>query len=73
MAKKGFYIKSSRKDSALMLNLFVSDFKAFLDTIPTNEGWVKLRIFERDKMDDRGYTHNIEVVLDKSLLNKSTD
>lgn len=56
-----------------MMNVFVSDFKAFLDTIPQNEGWVKLRIFERDKMDDRGFTHNIEVVLDRAILNKQSD
>lgn len=45
-----------------MLNVCVSDFKAFLDTIPQNNGWIRMRIFERDIEDSRGFTHNMEVI-----------
>jgi hypothetical protein len=59
------HIKSSKKDKSLMLNICVSDFKAFLDSLDKNDGWVKFRIFERDIEDDRGFTHNMEVILNK--------
>lgn len=70
MSKKGYYIKSSKKDKSLMLNVCVSDFKAFLDSLDNNKGWVKFRIYERDVEDVRGFTHNMEVILNKSLNNQ---
>lgn len=45
-----------------MLNVNVSDFKAFLEALPQKDGWVKLRIFEREKKDEKGFTHNMEVI-----------
>lgn len=48
-----------------MLNVCVSDFKAFLDTLENNDGWVKFRIYERDVEDNRGFTHNMEVILNR--------
>ncbi len=45
-----------------MLNLFVEDFKAYLDTLQTNEGWVKLRIFERQEVDAKGFTHDMQAI-----------
>ena len=45
-----------------MLNVFVDDFKAYLDTLATNEGWVKLRIFERQEVDSKGFTHDMQVI-----------
>lgn len=70
MSKKGFYIKSSKKDKSLMLNVCVSDFKTFLDTLDNSDGWVKFRIYERDEEDARGFTHNMEVILNKYLNNQ---
>ena len=63
MAKKGFYLKNNPKENCLYLNVFVSDFKAFLDTLPQTNGWVRLRIFERLNEDEKGHTHNMEVVV----------
>jgi hypothetical protein len=62
MAKKGFYIRHNTKDKSIMLNLFVEDFKAYLDTLQTNEGWVKLRIFERQEVDSKGFTHDMQAI-----------
>lgn len=63
MAKKGFYLKNNPKENCLYLNVFVSDFKSFLDTLPQTNGWVRLRIFERLNEDEKGHTHNMEVVV----------
>jgi len=63
VAKKGFYLKNNPKENCLYLNVFVSDFKAYLDTIPQSNGWVRLRIFERLNEDEKGHTHNMEVVV----------
>ena len=63
MAKKGFYLKNNPKENCLYLNVFVSDFKTYLDTIPQSNGWIRLRIFERLIEDEKGHTHNMEVVV----------
>lgn len=62
MAKKGFYLRHNTKDNSIMLNIFVDDFKAYLDTLQTNEGWVKLRIFERQEADAKGFTHDMQAI-----------
>lgn len=62
MQRKGFYLRKSDRDSSILLNINTIDFKAFLDSIPQKDGWVKLRIFEKDKKDEKGFTHNIEVI-----------
>ena len=62
MTRKGFYLKKNDKDGSLALNVFVSDFKAFLDSQELVDGWLRLRIFERLKEDEKGHTHNMEVV-----------
>lgn len=64
--RKGFYIKKNNNDGSLTLNVFVSDFKAFLDSQELVDGWVRMRIFERHKEDEKGHTHNMEVVPKKS-------
>jgi len=69
MAKKGFYIRHNTKDKSIMLNVFVEDFKAYLDTLQTNDGWVKLRIFERQEVDSKGFTHDMQVILNKQIEN----
>ncbi len=49
-----------------MLNIFVDDFKAYLDTLPKNEGWIRLRIFERQEVDSKGFTHDMQVIHTKT-------
>ncbi len=62
MQKKGFYLRKNEKDGSIILNINTNDFKSFLDSLPQREGWVKLRIFEREKQDEKGFTHNMEVI-----------
>ena len=71
MAKKGFYLKNNPKENCLYLNVFVSDFKAFLETIPQTNGWVRLRIFERLNEDEKGHTHNMEVVVNPKHIKEN--
>ena len=59
--RKGFYIRQS-KDKSLILNINRTDFVAFLQSLTDNEDWVKFRIFERDNVDERGFTHNMEAL-----------
>ena len=62
MKRKGFYIKKGTKDSSLYLNIFALDFIEYLKECPSNDGWIKLRIFERETIDPKGFTHNMEQV-----------
>lgn len=62
VTRKGFYIKKNNSDGSLTLNVYVSDFKTFLEAQELVDGWVRLRIFERHKEDEKGHTHNMEVV-----------
>jgi hypothetical protein len=66
VTRKGFYLKKNDNDGSLTLNVFVSDFKAFLEAQELVDGWVRLRIFERHKEDEKGHTHNMEVVAKKT-------
>jgi hypothetical protein len=45
-----------------MLNVFVEDFKAYLDTLQSDDGWIKLRIFERQEVDSKGFTHDMHAI-----------
>ena len=49
-----------------MLNVFVEDFKAYLDTLQSDDGWVKLRIFERQEVDAKGFTHDMQAIVTKT-------
>ena len=64
--KKGFYIRKA-KDGSFVLNVHKVDFKAFIDSINDNDGWIRFRIYERNYVDEKGFTHNMEVILN---LNK---
>lgn len=57
--KKGFYIRKAT-DGSLILNIYKNDFKAFLDELSESEGWVKLRIYEREKESENGFKFNME-------------
>ncbi|MEY3178130.1 MAG: hypothetical protein RJB42_371, partial [Bacteroidota bacterium] len=59
-------IRHNKKDNSIMLNVFVDDFKAYLDTLPKNEGWIRLRIFERQEVDAKGFTHDMQVIVTKT-------
>ena len=62
MKRKGFYIKQGSKDQSIYLNIFKPDFIEYINERPDQDGWVKLRIFERETVDGKGHTHNMEQV-----------
>jgi hypothetical protein len=62
LKKKGFYIKKGQKDGSIYLNIYKTDFIQYIQDRPDQDGWVKLRIFERETVDDKGHTHNMEQV-----------
>ena len=62
MEKKGYYISKERKNE-LILNIFIDDFKAYLDQLQTSKGWIRFRIYEREKPALNGLTHNMEAIL----------
>ncbi len=64
MNKKGFYISKQRKGE-LVLNVFTDDFKQYLDECSKVNGWVKFRIYEREKPASNGLTHNMELIIFK--------
>jgi hypothetical protein len=61
MEKKGFYISKQRKGE-LVLNIFEADFVQYLDQCSKAKGWVKFRIYEREKAASNGLTHNMELI-----------
>lgn len=61
MKKKGFYIRKA-SDGSLILNIYRDDFKAFLDDLSASDGWVKLRIYEREKESENGFKFNMEAI-----------
>lgn len=62
LKKKGFYIKKGQKDGSIYLNIYKADFIQYIEERPDQDGWVKLRIFERETVDAKGHTHNLEQV-----------
>ena len=61
MEKKGFYISKQRKGE-LVLNIYSDDFVAYLEQCTKVKGWVKFRIYEREKAASNGLTHNMELI-----------
>jgi hypothetical protein len=61
MNKKGFYISKQRKGE-LVLNVFAEDFSEYLAQCTKVNGWVKFRIYEREKAASNGLTHNMELI-----------
>ena len=61
MEKKGFYISKQRKGE-LVLNIYSDDFVAYLEQCSKAKGWVKFRIYEREKAASNGLTHNMELI-----------
>jgi hypothetical protein len=69
MEKKGFYISKQRKGE-LVLNIFAADFVQYLEQCSKVNGWVKFRIYEREKAASNGLTHNMELIEYKEDINK---
>jgi hypothetical protein len=61
MEKKGFYISKQRKGE-LVLNIYLNDFQAYLEQCTKVNGWLKFRIYEREKEASNGLTHNMELI-----------
>jgi hypothetical protein len=61
MEKKGFYISKQRKGE-LVLNIYADDFIQYLTQVNQAKGWVKFRIYEREKAASNGLTHNMEII-----------
>jgi hypothetical protein len=61
MEKKGFYISKQRKGE-LVLNIYADDFIQYLTQVNQAKGWVKFRIYEREKAASNGLTHNMELI-----------
>jgi len=61
LKRKGFYIKKG-KDGSLYFNFYVADFVAYLSGLQGQDGWATLRLYERQSLDDKGHTHNLEPV-----------
>ena len=61
MEKKGFYISKQRKGE-LVLNIFAADFVQYIQQSSKVNGWVKFRIYEREKAASNGLTHNMELI-----------
>ena len=66
MSRKGYYIKKGIKDQSIYLYINKVDFINYLNDTGMNE-WVKFRIYERDNVDLKGFTHNMELI--QSLIN----
>ena len=69
MNKKGFYIKKERKGE-IILNIYADDFKAYLDELSKVNGWLRFRIYEREKAANNGLTHNMEHIVNSNTENK---
>ena len=61
MSRKGYYIKKGIKDQSIYLYINKVDFINYLNDTGMNE-WVKFRIYERDNVDLKGFTHNMELI-----------
>jgi hypothetical protein len=44
------------------IHLYVADFQQYIKDLEGQDGWVTLRLFERESPDDKGHTHNLEAI-----------
>jgi len=70
--KKGFYIKKGKRDQSIYLHIHKVDFIQYLHDISGDE-WVKFRIYERDQPDTRGFTHNMETIVNNIITAKNSE
>ena len=66
--KKGYYLKKDKKND-IILNIFVSDFITYLQSLDNLEGWVNLKIYERNEPASNGLTHEMEYI--KKTINRN--
>jgi hypothetical protein len=62
--KKGYYLKKDKKND-IILNIFVADFVSYLQSLRDQDGWINLKIYERDKVASNGLTHEIKQLTGK--------
>jgi hypothetical protein len=70
MDKKGYYISKQRKGE-LVLNIYAEDFLSYLVQCTKVNGWVKFRIYEREKAASNGLTHNMELIQYKEEIKET--
>ena len=61
MKRNGFYIKKEKKGE-IVLNIYIDDFKSYLDELTAVNGWVRFSIYEREKPALNGLTHNMQAI-----------
>jgi hypothetical protein len=59
--KKGYYLKKDKKND-IILNIFVADFVAYLQSLQDQDGWINLKIYERDKVASNGLTLELNYI-----------
>ena len=59
--KKGYYLKKDKKND-IILNIFVADFVVYLQSLQDQDGWINLKIYERDKVASNGLTHEMDYI-----------
>jgi hypothetical protein len=64
MNKRGYYIKKSKVDQSLFLFIELNDFIQYIKDNKGLNDWVKFRIFEREKIDEK-FSHNMELVKER--------
>ena len=62
--KKGYYLKKDKKND-IILNIFVADFVAYLQSLDNLEGWINLKIYERSEPASNGLTHEFKQLTGK--------
>jgi hypothetical protein len=65
--KRGYYLKKDKKDD-IILNIFVSDFVSYLQSLQDQDGWVNLKIYQRSEPASNGLTHEMEYI--KKTINR---
>jgi hypothetical protein len=68
MRRKGFYIKKG-KEGSVYIHLYVADFQQYINELKGQDGWVTLRMFEREQPDEKGHTHNLEAIKQNKSAN----
>jgi len=71
MRRKGFYIKKG-KEGSIYIHLYVVDFQQYINELKGQDGWLTLRMFEREQPDEKGHTHNLEAIQNIEKQNKIT-
>jgi hypothetical protein len=69
MKRKGFYIRKGKELNSIYLNVYLADFIDYLKGLDNVEGWVKLKIYEKNT-DEKGYQYNMEQVSQKKAENQ---